>query len=467
MVRKHGSELVSLLFGLFRTLKVFDLNNKNTQDVLLKFRQIFDPFMQFQGSVNVQLIGSQYFINQNKVVVGMGGYDTLNRFADAMSSVGIGAMIFQEGIADEELCKFGKYFMDFKVSPDMKDRPFDEFSVGVDNLGCPNITLKKIISGDTISSPVEKLSDEVSAYLKTIYVLVKIFESVEKGDRINMKNAKRAIQKMVAVVSEDPDKVVTLLRVADIKNQLAFHSVNVAMYSILIAIKMGLPKQKIAEIGVCGLFHDIGMLKVPLDIRNTPGPLGREQWQHIWNHPVEGAKMLLRTDRMVEVISRAIQVTFQHQMREDDMGYPQTIHKEVLNLYTRIIKVADAFDAMTTDRPHRPMKDEEVAFHEIMDQSDTAYERLLVKVLVNIMGVYPVGTSVKLNTGEIGIVQEQNPDHDYRDKPVVRVYADAYGKSIDKTVNLMEKEFGVFKYWIVPFDQHELDLNVSEFISIM
>jgi hypothetical protein len=163
-----------------------------------------------------------------------------------------------------------------------------------------------------------------------------------------------------------------------------------------------------------------------------------------------------------------MQVAFQHQMRDDEMGYPQLGYKHKdLNLFTRIVKVADAYDAMTQARPYRQPMTEAQALQELLASTETVYDRILVKVFANVLGVYPVGISVKLNTGEVATVYRENPDIDYKDKPVVRVYADAQGRKVDKLVDLMEKDMGIFKYWIVPFDEQELDLDVSDFISIM
>jgi HD-GYP domain-containing protein (c-di-GMP phosphodiesterase class II) len=235
----------------------------------------------------------------------------------------------------------------------------------------------------------------------------------------------------------------------------------------MIAEKIGLSKLKRSQVGICGLFHDLGMLAVGESIRNHAGPLSADQWGPIWKHPAEGAKMLLRTERIVEAMTRAMQATFYHQMRDDEMGYPQLGQKKEMDVLTRIVKVADAFDAMVHDRPYRNAMTEAQALQELLSLTDTVYERVFIKILANALGVYPVGVSVKLNTGEVGKVHQDNPDLDYQDKPVVRIYADAHGRKIDKVVDLMEKEAGVFKYWIVPFDEKELDLDVSDFISIM
>ena len=468
LIRSSGAELITSLYGLFKTLKVFDIDNKSAQSVFEKFNAVAARFLASEDSVEIQLVGNQFFINQNKVAVGYAGYDAFNAFAHDMTERGIGTVILKSGFSGKEIAAFARAFIDFQVSEAFNDKPFDEFAPIADRLNLEHIEIRKLIVEETVGSMTdEDMEDEVAAFLKTVYVVLKIFESAQKSRKVNLTNAKRAVQKLVSVTEEHPDRMVTLLKIADLKNYLAFHSVNTAVYAIMIAERIGLSKVKRSLVGICGLFHDLGMLTVDESILNCAGSLSAEQWAPIWKHPAEGTKMLLRTERIVEAMTRSMQAAFQHQMRDDEMGYPRLERNDELNLFTKIVKVADGFDAMTQDRPYRRAMTEAQALQELLSLTDTVYERIFIKILANVLGVYPIGVSVKLNTGEMGMVHEENPDPDYKDKPVVRVYADAHGRRIDKVVDLMEKEMGIFKYWIVPFDEKELDLDVSDFISVM
>ena len=117
-VRKSGADLVTTTYGLLRTLKVFAVENKSAQAVLQKFKALTANFFQFNDTIDIQLVGNQYFINNHKTVAGLSGMDTFNKFADEMAGRGVGTITLHQGLDDEEIGQFAKFFMDFAPRKD-------------------------------------------------------------------------------------------------------------------------------------------------------------------------------------------------------------------------------------------------------------------------------------------------------------------------------------------------------------
>jgi HD-GYP domain-containing protein (c-di-GMP phosphodiesterase class II) len=205
------------------------------------------------------------------------------------------------------------------------------------------------------------------------------------------------------------------------------HSVNVCILSVALGARLGLPKKKLSELGYGALFHDVGKVKLPLEIINKPAELTEEEWEKIQKHPVWGVKILLSRRALDRFSLVAMVVAFEHHLKMDLSGYPQLSFKKDLNLYSRIVSIADVYDSMTSGRVYAktPLTPDE-ALKQMMNQAGKSFDPVLLKVFINMLGIYPVGSVVLLDTGEVGVVIKSNPDQ--LSRPEVAIIADKNGK---------------------------------------
>lgn len=174
------------------------------------------------------------------------------------------------------------------------------------------------------------------------------------------------------------------------------HQLNVSVLSTLIALEMGLKKDKIKRITFSSLIHDIGKLKIPLNILNAPRSLTAQELEIVKSHPVIGKKIVLDSGINDEFILNGV---FQHHERLNGNGYPQGIKGNKIDLSGRIIAVADVYDALTTDRPYKKAWNPYKALSNLI-QSVSIYDNNVIGALVRIFGIYPPGTKLVLSNGQ-------------------------------------------------------------------
>ena len=196
--------------------------------------------------------------------------------------------------------------------------------------------------------------------------------------------------------------------------------------------KLGLDRNELAELGIAAFFHDFGKTDIPKEILDKPGKLDEQEREIIEQHPHLGAEKLIKLKETSRLPVRAINVAMEHHVKADLTGYPKYQKKRYINLYSKIVKICDVYDALTTKRPYRDRvfaRDE--TLNMMIENSGTEFDPIILKVFANLMGQYPVGTLVLLNTGEIGIVYEANPELSRQLQPKVKIITDKNGNKLD------------------------------------
>ena len=317
------------------------------------------------------------------------------------------------------------------------------------------------------SEDQKKYSKEV--YFKSIGLVKEVVESINNQKALNIRKAKRLMQNVVNAIMQDDS---TLLGLANIKNYDDYtfnHSVNVAIYAIALGQRIGVPKKRLSHLGMAGLFHDMGKTRIPKEILNKTGKLTPEEWAMMRSHPVIGTELIMRMKEWGELSTRMIQGAFEHHLRYDLTGYPRLTRKIKITLFGRIIAIADFYDALVRPRVYNrfPYVSEKI-LGIMLERSGKDFDPAIVKVFINMIGIYPLGTLVLLNTNEMGLVTQIQEDTELIDRPKVCLlyYGDGeYRKG--KVVDLRETDqvTGDFKRSIVKtLDPNEYNMNVAEFL---
>jgi HD-GYP domain-containing protein (c-di-GMP phosphodiesterase class II) len=193
---------------------------------------------------------------------------------------------------------------------------------------------------------------------------------------------------------------------------------------------LGLSRQQLAQLGLCALYHDLGKLRIPLDVLNKRAKLTDAEWALMGNHTVFGAReifSMISGDR--QAVLRVL-VALQHHMGYDGQGYPKAVLRTEPNLFAGIVSIVDTFDAMTTKRVYQRQFLPDEALAVLEKGSGTKYDPLLVKAFISCVGIYPAGSTVLLDTGEIAVVCEANPDPEQVHRPKIKVVTDTRGTSM-------------------------------------
>jgi HD-GYP domain-containing protein (c-di-GMP phosphodiesterase class II) len=262
-----------------------------------------------------------------------------------------------------------------------------------------------------------------------------------------VRRARHVTQNVVDEILRDPTSLLTLTTIKDFDRYLILHSTNVAVLSTILGQRLGLDKAKLGELCLAGFLHDAGKMGVDPDVLNKPGALDSKEWESIRLHPVMAANSLLGGQRLTPSIMRAVVVAFEHHLNYDLSGYPSVRLKDSVTLFGGMVAIADCFDALTTARVYRKVNltpPEAVVI--IVQGQGKQYDPMLVKLFVEVMGLYPTGTVVVLGSGEAGVVCRPPAVGTPMDRPQVRVIV---GGEVGTVVDLQERVRGRYKRSII------------------
>lgn len=243
----------------------------------------------------------------------------------------------------------------------------------------------------------------------------------------------------------------TLIHLTDIRSYDEYtfgHSVNVCILSVFTGIALGYGRDKLKELALGGLLHDIGKTCIPTEILNKPGKLTKEEMTEVEKHTSIGFEIIRRSQELSALIAH---VAYQHHERINGTGYPRNLCAAEIHEYARIVAIADVYDALTSDRPYRKAMMPHEAYEILMALSGQHFDSQILRVFFNHLAVYPIGTIVQLNTKEIGIVAEVFPDLPLR--PVVKVFIDKDDNYCEAKRLDLAKELTVFIVKV--FDENE------------
>jgi putative nucleotidyltransferase with HDIG domain len=225
---------------------------------------------------------------------------------------------------------------------------------------------------------------------------------------------------LVSNVTADPQAYATLTCLRQCDEYTIEHSADVAILMVAIAHLLGIAPEERPVLALAGLMHDVGKQKIPLEILLKPGTLTPSEFAEVRRHPQYGYEILSHCDDCPEEVRI---VALQHHERLDGSGYPSGLSRPDIHPYSSLAAVADTFDAITADRVYRSGRSPRSAVLELYGSRKRRLDTEAVQALIKLVGVYPVGTRVLLDSGERGVVIAPNPDDTTR--PVVLVDQDS------------------------------------------
>ena len=245
------------------------------------------------------------------------------------------------------------------------------------------------------------------------------------GRTLEVGPLQRVVESMLGSLLQDPAAVLGLTAIKGHDDYTLNHSINVCILSISLGNALGIDGSDLHSLGLAALLYDIGKVRIPEDVLMKTGPLTAEEWALVKHHSEEGADLLKRlklADKMCMIVA------FEHHQRHDLMGYPDSTGGEQ-HLFSKIVGVCDAYDAMTTLRPFRREIRPDKALSVLMQGRGKAYDPAVTKALVAMLGIYPMGAVVRLDDGMTAVVYRVNNDDLLH--PRVKLLADAEGRWLE------------------------------------
>ncbi|MEC2071148.1 HD-GYP domain-containing protein [Alkalihalophilus marmarensis] len=274
-----------------------------------------------------------------------------------------------------------------------------------------DVVIESVIREDTRHKAVQTIKEE----FKAISVETKLNKTINL-DHLS-KSFTSVIDSLLKDIKENQDALAMLQEAYVHDNYIFTHSLNVTVYTLGLAMKLGYSSKKLNEIGVGALLHDVGKVSVPLEVLNKPGRLNDDEYEIIKTHAMAGYDMLRGVPNIPLL---AAHCALQHHERVDGSGYPRGLKGEHIHQYAKIIGIADVFDAVTSHRVYRkPMLPHE-GLELLYSGAGQIFDKKLVETFRETISIYPIGLTVKLSDGRMAIVVKQNKQMSTR--PVVRVF---------------------------------------------
>lgn len=233
--------------------------------------------------------------------------------------------------------------------------------------------------------------------------VISMFEDARMGQALQFEQASELVEDISASVLRHPNALISLARLKHADEYTYMHSVAVCALMIALARQLGLDPAQVRDAGLAGLLHDIGKMAVPGELLNKPGKLTDSEFACVRDHPEAGARMLLASG---QVSPQVLDVCLHHHEKVDGSGYPHRLPAEQISLFARMGAICDVYDAITSNRPYKAGWDPAESIRK-MAEWQGHFDATLFQAFVKTVGIYPTGSLVRLASGRIGVVLEQ------------------------------------------------------------
>ncbi len=239
---------------------------------------------------------------------------------------------------------------------------------------------------------------------KSKQAVTSMFKEARMGKALSSDDALPIVEEISASVMRNPGALIGLARLKDKDDYTYMHSVAVCALMVSLARQLGLNDDQVRQAGMAGLLHDVGKMMVPLSILNKPGKLTDSEFEKIRSHPVEGHKMLLEGSGIGDV---ALDVCLHHHEKIDGSGYPERLTADQISLYAKMGAVCDVYDAITSNRPYKSGWEPAESLRKMAEWSKGHFDTTIFHAFVKSVGIYPIGSLVRLESGHLGVIIDQ------------------------------------------------------------
>jgi putative nucleotidyltransferase with HDIG domain len=296
-------------------------------------------------------------------------------------------------------------------------------------------------------------------YASSVTAAQTVWDSAQSEGRPELPVARDTVDNLAQAVTHNRSAMVGLTAMQKHDNYTFTHMVNVSILTMGQARALGMDGRRLREVGLAALMHDIGKVRTPVEILNKPEKLTEQEFALMQRHTTDGAQILRRTPEMP---SMAPIVAFEHHLRLDGSGYPQGVQRTSLNLATMLCSIADVYDAMRSQRTYQQAFPNERVLAVMKQKDGQQFDQHLVRRFVQLIGIYPPGTLVRLDSNEIAVVVRVHAPDPYR--PTVRVLYDDNGSKVQTPEERNLWELGHHGTITAPLDPAEYKVDALSFV---
>jgi len=425
-----GPQLLLRFSAMIRTARTHNVANQAFQRQLQEFNAIVQELLQDTEDVTLVAVADYLYLDGHRIKVSASLLPVYHGILGEFERRSMGGIRVINGAHPAELERFFQLFMaaeDPAIAENI-GRALDE--ARIEHL---QVIQPTEVDADELAKQMDEPKEKTErgrarrVFWRAVLGTKRIVLRAQQTGRPDLRQAKRLVQPVVDSIMKHEYSLVGLTAVKDHDEYTYAHCVNVSVISVGIGQALGLPRQVLADLGVAGLVHDIGKLAVPGDVLRKPAKLSDEEWRLMQRHPLEGVKMTMRMPGLSMLTLDTMRVCLEHHMAYNRTGYPSVAGDWGQATLSRIVAVADCFDAISAHRAyHRKPRSAFEALEYMLGPTRVSFDPAALWGLVRTVGLYPAGTVMQTNTGHIVLAISPNPDDPRR--PSCRVIVDANGR---------------------------------------
>ena len=441
-------EVIRRLAASLRAVTLYAPGHPLVQRSINSFAEILNIMHSSSPAVTIGVVGEDLVVQDTPIPRAA---ENMEKLVHQFRQAGIERIVIDKGVDVAELMQLAQ------------------------TLGAPGATrettavlnkLKKIRVGRLQLEDGDEPSADIETYRKlyndAVSVAGTLWDSAKLDGQPDPEASAQIVNSLADEVSQNRTALLALTTLKNYDSYTFTHMVNVSILTMGQARGLGIEGTLLREFGLSALLHDIGKVKTPSEILNKPEKLTEKEFEILRRHTVDGAEILRRTP---EIPPLAPVVAFEHHLRLDGTGYPFGVERSRLNLGTMLCGIADVYDAMRSQRVYQQSFPTDRILAVLQRNDGKQFDQHLVRRFSQLVGIYPAGNLVRLNTGEVAVVIKTYPPDPYR--PRVRLLFDGSGAAVTRVreLNLWESNPEQPRSIQSPVDPAAYDIDPLTYLS--
>ena len=433
-----GEQLLQAFHNLLQLVRLYQGNNQLVGNCLRQILEASVPLLKGNDGLNLQLENNRFYINEEKILRRRGpaeyALDHLFTFLIGRRIQGLRLLpnVFAEPA--QGLVKLATLLNECAEEQEPAvwvSRHLREAGVtGIEVFGllAENEAGQREAEKESLESPGHRSPRKV--YVYTLRSLRDVAGKISINQRVGMRKVVRMVQIMIEeVVFQEEPFLLAMSTIRSYDDYTYTHSVNVSILALYIGRQLGLAKETLEYLGLCALFHDLGKVMVPKEVLNKVGPLSKREFAEIRQHSLNSTRLIVQL--LAAPVARKARIMvppFEHHLKYDLSGYPDMGWDCPISLCGRILAIADVYDALTSPRIYRrEAMSADRALALMLQGSGTAFDPLILKVFIQMLGVFPIGTLLELDSGEVALVSRPPSSADLNRPRALVLHEDGQG----------------------------------------
>jgi HD-GYP domain-containing protein (c-di-GMP phosphodiesterase class II) len=424
--RRAGRALIVAIHAATRSIKLYPPEHQAVQKSLGELASAALESRAVDAELELRVHGEFIFINGTRLRLDLSNYASFGRVLELFRAAGVGSVrVLREATPRE-------WFSLLTLLATVGSGGKGDADELARRLHAAGVNAFETAADVDAEADIEEREQAKAAarrtYAQSVALSKDVINSVRMGRVPSARKIKRAVQTIVDEVLTEEASLIGLTTLREYDEYTYTHSVNVCIFAVALGKRIGMSKLQLYELGVGALMHDIGKSRVPTDLLQKSTALDEDDWRRIAAHPWLGMLTLFQLRGQQELPYRAMVVAHEHHLRRDFSGYPRVIRQRSMAMTSKIVAVADAYDAATSRRSYqtKPYPPSAV-LQEMRDNPKRGLDPVVVKAFITLLGIYPSGTLVVLDTFELAVVLAANPNPEMLSRPRVVVVSDGRG----------------------------------------